>query len=78
VTQTEGPVEVKKIIAALDKEIDRLKQARALLTGNTTGPHRKGHTPGRVRGTRMSAAARRRISAAMKKRWAERKKQTRK
>jgi len=64
-------VEVKKILAALDTEIERLKEARTLLAGNSSG-----HTPGRARGTKMSAAARNRISAAMKKRWAERRKQT--
>jgi len=71
-------VEVKDIIAALDKEIKRLREARELLTGTGTERRRKGSAPGRTRGTKMSAAARRRISAAMKQRWAERKKQIKK
>jgi hypothetical protein len=70
----EETVEVKRIVAALEKEIERLKEARALLTGIST-THTKRAAPGRARGSRMSAAARRRISEAMRKRWADRKKQ---
>lgn len=68
-------MEVKRIVAALEKEIERLKEARALLTG-TGATYKKRTAPGRARGSRMSAAARRRISEAMRKRWADRKKQT--
>jgi hypothetical protein len=53
-----------ELIAALDAEIDRLQQARNLLAGGT----------GTRGGKRvMSAEARARISATMKKRWAQRK-----
>jgi hypothetical protein len=55
-----------ELIAALDAEIARLQQARKLLAGSTG-------TRGSKRGV-MSAEGRARISAAMKKRWAARKK----
>ena len=47
------------VLAFLDAEIERLQRARQLLSGND--------------GSAMSAEARRRISAAQKKRWAARK-----
>ena len=53
-------------IAAIDAEISRLQQARKLLAGSTG-------KRGSKRGA-MSAAGRERISAAQKKRWAQRKK----
>lgn len=63
-----GPVIIKiteQWIATIDAEISRLQQARKLLAGKT-----------RTRGGKhvMSAEARARISAAQKKRWAQRKK----
>jgi len=61
----------EELIATLDNEIDRLMQARKLLlTGASTqtrGRKRKGSHI-------LSAAARARISAAQKKRWALKKK----
>jgi hypothetical protein len=59
-----------RIIAEIDAQIARLQQARDALAGTSaTG------TPGKVsrrKGRRrMSAAARARISAAQKKRWAK-------
>jgi hypothetical protein len=55
-----------ELIAAIDAEISRLQQARKLLAGST----------GTRRGKRgaMSAEGRARISAAMKQRWALRRK----
>lgn len=76
-------MEVNQIIAELEKEISRLKEARALLAGQETGSgaRRRGRPPGKktvVRaGTgkrRLSAEGRKRISEALKRRWAARRK----
>jgi hypothetical protein len=64
------PLDTQAIIAALEAERDRLNQAIAALTQR---PGTIGSGPDRRR-RRLSAAARRRIGLAMKKRWAERKK----
>ena len=75
-------MEVSRIINEIDAQIAKLQQARALLAG--TVAERKG--PGRPKGTKnavaaaprkrkLSAAGRRRISEAMKKRWAARRKE---
>jgi hypothetical protein len=78
-------VEVSRIIAEIDAQILKLQQARALLA-DATQPARTGR--GRPKGsTNVSTAAgkrkrkltpegRKRIADAMKKRWAERRKQT--
>lgn len=70
-------MEVSKIVAELDNEISRLKEARALLAGTSSSrgssTSRKSATKRRKR--TMTAEGRRRIAEAMKKRWAERKKQ---
>ena len=67
------------VLAFLDAEIERLKQARELLS--TSGGHngfRTFHGAGAsLRRRHMSAAARRKISLAQKKRWAERKRAAR-
>ena len=61
------------IIAELEAERDRLNQAIAALQATKSRPARTtGKPDGRIR--HMSAAARRKIGQAMKKRWAERKK----
>jgi hypothetical protein len=62
------------IIAELEAERDRLDSAIASLRGNQGSRIRtaSGRPDGRKR--RLSAAARRKIGEAMKKRWAERKK----
>jgi len=63
-------MDTQQIISALREEKDRLEQAISALEG--TGSHGVG---GARRGRRrLSAAAKRRISIMMKKRWAERKK----
>jgi hypothetical protein len=54
-----------ELIATIDAEITRLQQARKLLAGST-GTRGGKHV--------ISAEGRARISAAMKKRWAQRKK----
>jgi len=78
-------MEVSRIIAEIDAQISKLQQARELLSG-TVKAH-KG--PGRPKGSknaktkssattgkrRLSPEGRKRIADAMKRRWAERRKQ---
>ena len=76
-------MEVSRIIAEIDAQILKLQQARTLLAG-AAQPVRSGR-PGRPKGsTKVSAGTRKRkltpegrkrIADAMKKRWAERRKQ---
>ena len=80
-------MEVGRIIAELDAQISKLQQARALLAGAAAPVARTG--PGRPKGSKNSPApqqlrqrkrklspeGRKRIADAMKKRWAERRKQ---
>jgi hypothetical protein len=81
-------VEVNRIIAEIDAQIAKLQQARALLAGTTTSASRTGR--GRPKGSKNTASSastttprkrklspegRKRIADAMKKRWAERRKQ---
>ncbi|HEY6766219.1 MAG TPA: hypothetical protein VI386_15800 [Candidatus Sulfotelmatobacter sp.] len=82
-------MEVSRIIAEIDAQISKLQQARTLLAGTIAPAARSGR--GRPKGTKNSAVAatpaaparkrklspegRRRIADAMKKRWAERRKQ---
>ena len=83
-------MEVNRIIAEIDAQILKLQQARSLLAGTTTSAARTGR--GRPKGSKNTAASatpattprkrklspegRKRIADAMKKRWAERRKQT--
>jgi hypothetical protein len=59
------PINYPNLIIAIDAEISRLQQARKLLAGSAS-----------TRGSKhvISAEGRARISAAMKKRWAQKKK----
>jgi hypothetical protein len=81
-------VEVNRIIAEIDAQILKLQQARSLLAGTTTSAARTGR--GRPKGSKNTASGtpattprkrklspegRKRIAEAMKKRWAERRKQ---
>jgi len=80
-------VEVSRIIGEIDAQISKLQQARALLAGTTAPAARVGR--GRPKGSKNAASAsattprkrklspegRKRIAEAMKKRWAERRKQ---
>jgi hypothetical protein len=78
-------VEVSRIIAEIDAQISKLQQARALLAGTSTSSGRgrpKGSknsassaAPAAPRKRKLSAEGRKRIADAMKKRWAERRKQ---
>lgn len=57
---------IEQVIQSIDEQISRLQQARALLNGT-----RSGKATGRGRGPRtLSAAARARIAAAQRARWA--------
>jgi hypothetical protein len=81
-------MEVSRIIAEIDAQISKLKQARELLSGGSVSRVAKGR--GRPKGSKNAKAAaataaprkrklspegRKRIADAMKKRWAERRKQ---
>jgi hypothetical protein len=68
---------IGQIVHQLKQERSRLDAAIEALEGATGGGKRRGRPPGSKRRT-LSAAARKRISQAMKKRWAERKKKTKK
>jgi hypothetical protein len=79
-------VEVSRIIAELDAQIAKLQQARALLAGTTTPAAGRGRPKGSKnagaaapatapRKRKLSPEGRKRIADAMKKRWAERRKQ---
>jgi len=78
-------VDIKKILAEIDGEIARLQQVRAALSGigeSTTGKKRgrpKGSTnavkPGKRKKRNLSPEGRKRIADAMKRRWAERRKE---
>ena len=65
-------MDTQQIISELESERDRLDQAINALRGSMRG--RRGPVGRGRRGRRhLSAAAKRRISEMMKKRWAERK-----
>jgi hypothetical protein len=67
-------MDTQQIISELESERDRLEQAISALRGSMSG--RRGLVAvgkGRRGRRRLSAAAKRRISEMMKKRWAERK-----
>lgn len=79
-------MEVSRIIAELDAQIAKLQQARALLAGTTTPAAGRGRPKGSKntssaatatapRKRKLSPEGRKRIADAMKKRWAERRKQ---
>jgi hypothetical protein len=69
------PLDTAFIIAELTAQRDRLDQALAALRGRQTKSLTvSGRPDGRRRKRTLSAAARKRIGEAMKKRWVERKK----
>jgi hypothetical protein len=73
-------VELSKIVAELDSQIARLKGARALLTDAAPTGKRRGRPPGKAingpvrRKRNLTAEGRKRISEALKRRWALRRK----
>lgn len=77
-------MQVDQILSEIDREIERLQRARSILAGTTaTRGGRRATTAApkaakKKRGGRrkMSAEGRKRISEALKARWAERKKRT--
>ena len=80
-------MEVSRILAEIDAQISKLQQARALLAGTSTTAARSGRgrpkgnkkstatAPATARKRKLSPEGRKRIADAMKKRWAERRKQ---
>jgi len=78
-------MDFQRLIHEIDSEISRLQQARALLIGEPAkrGPgrpkavavHRAAASKPAKRKRRLSPEGRKRIADAMRKRWAERKKQ---
>jgi hypothetical protein len=67
-------MDTQQIISELEAERDRLEQAISALRGSLSGSRGSGVAGRGRRGRRrLSAAAKRRISEMMKKRWAERK-----
>jgi Mn-dependent DtxR family transcriptional regulator len=78
--QRGGYVQVKQIIAELEVEIARLREARALLTGDGFIARKRGRpakaTVARktTRKHRLSPEGRKRISDALKRRWAAQRK----
>ena len=82
-------MEVSRIVAEIDAQILKLQQARALLSGASAPAVRTGRgrpkgsknggaaaaAPAGTRKRKLSPEGRKRIAEAMKKRWAERRKQ---
>ena len=75
-------VEVSRILTEIDAQISKLQQARELLAGTSpvrTGPGRpkgsKNAMPVAPRKRKLSPEGRKKIADAMKKRWAEKRKQ---
>lgn len=76
-------MQVSEILAEIDKEIARLQQVRSLLAGEATGAKRGRpkkiatitavKAPAKKR--KLTPEGRKRIADAMKRRWAERRKQ---
>jgi hypothetical protein len=77
-------VNIEQITAAIDAEIERLQQARIVIAGSADGGKRRGRPPGSgsqkpakkkpaKKKRALSAAAREKIAAAQRKRWAKQK-----
>jgi len=68
-------MDTQQIVSELEAERDRLEQAISALRGSMSGRRGLAGIAGRGRRGRrhLSAAAKKRISEMMKKRWAERK-----
>jgi hypothetical protein len=70
-------VQVSQILVEIDNEIARLQQARNLLAGESVRGAKRGKAAAKRAPSkrRMSAEGRRKIAEAMKRRWAERRKE---
>jgi hypothetical protein len=70
-------VQVSQILVEIDNEIARLQQARNLLAGQSVRGAKRGRAAAKRAPSkrRMSAEGRRKIAEAMKRRWAERRKE---
>ena len=66
-------MDTQQIISELEAERDRLEQAISALRGSMNGRRSIAAVGGRRGRRHLSAAAKKRISEMMKKRWAERK-----
>jgi hypothetical protein len=62
---------IETILASIDAEIAQLQHARALLSGD--GTKKTAATPAAPKKRKLSAAARKRIGDAQRKRWAKQK-----
>ena len=62
-----GTMDTNAVLASIDKEIARLRQARAILMGDDSKPIKTGKG---IIQRKLSAGARKRIADAQKKRWA--------
>jgi hypothetical protein len=73
-------LELDRIIADLRREAERISKAITALLGSATGGAKRGPKPAapgakkRKRRGRLTPEGRKRLSEAMKKRWAERRK----
>jgi hypothetical protein len=79
VATKERTLEIDRIVADLRREAERIGKAISALLGSATGtPAKRGPKPGsqtaqkRKRRGRLTPEGRKRLSEAMKKRWAER------
>ena len=70
-------MQVSQILVEIDNEIARLQQARNLLAGESVRGAKRGKAAAKRAPSkrRMSAEGRRKIAEAMKRRWAERRKE---
>ena len=72
-----GQVQVNQILVEIDNEIARLQEARNLLAGGSVRGAKRGKAAVKRASSKrkMSTEGRRRIAEAMKRRWAERRKE---
>ena len=70
-------MQVSQILVEIDNEIARLQQARNLLAGESVRGAKRGKAAAKRAPSKrkMSAEGRRKIAEAMKRRWAERRKE---
>jgi hypothetical protein len=68
-------MEMKRILAEIDAEINKLQRVRAVLVGSKSGRHAKSAIGPAAAKRQLSPEARARIAAAQRARWAKAKKQ---